>query len=248
MNCVTREFVTWAEIDLDAIAFNVRAVKKFVGQSVEVIAVVKANAYGHGAGPVAHAMVAAGANRLAVHRSIEGVELRKAGIEVPILVMGYTPPSGAKTVAHWKLTPSVMTQEFAQALAFHANELGVTVPVHVKVDTGLSRYGLLPTEVVDFLRCLSCYPALQLEGLFTHFATAFRAESSQLCHQLSVFQEVLATVREAGIQVPLIHAANSAAIMKLPEAHFNAVRAGIALYGMNPLDERPPVFEIQAAL
>src|SRR6185436_3091134 len=155
MNCVTREFVTWAEIDLDAIAFNVRAVKKFVGQSVEVIAVVKANAYGHGAGPVAQAMVAAGANRLAVHRAIEGVELRQAGIEAPILVMGYTPPSGAKTVAQWKLTPSVITEESAQALSAHATDLGMTVPVHVKVDTGLSRYGLLPNEVVDFLRFLS---------------------------------------------------------------------------------------------
>lgn len=248
MKCVLPELLTWAEIDLDAIAFNVRAVKKFAGKKVEVIAVVKANAYGHGAVPVAQAMLAAGANRLAVHRAIEGVELRKAGIEAPILVMGYTPPSGAKTVAQWKLTPSVITQEFAQTLATHANTLGVTVPVHVKVDTGLSRYGLLPAEVVDFLRFLSQFPALPLEGLFTHFATAFRTEPTSLHDQLNVFQRVLATVRDAGIQVPLIHAANSAALMKLPEANFNAVRPGIALYGMNPLEACPPVFKIQAAL
>ncbi len=116
--------VTWAEIDLDAVEHNVRAFKRHVGEQVEVIAVVKANAYGHGAVPVGKAALAAGATRLAVHRAIEGVELRQAGITAPILVMGYTPPSGAAMVVAWDLTPSVTTLEFAQALSAQASANG----------------------------------------------------------------------------------------------------------------------------
>ncbi len=120
--------VTWAEIDLEAIAFNIRAFKRHVGEKVKLIAVVKANAYGHGAIPVAEAALAAGADRLAVHRMIEGVELRKAGIQAPILIMGYTPPDGAELAAAWQLTPSLMTLEFAQALSARAIRLGLEDP------------------------------------------------------------------------------------------------------------------------
>ncbi len=109
--------LTWAEIDLDAIAHNVAAFKRHVGEKVEIFAVVKANAYGHGAAPVARAALAAGATRLAVHRAVEGVELRQAGIEAPILLLGYTPPAGAAAIVRWRLTPSLMTPEFAQALS-----------------------------------------------------------------------------------------------------------------------------------
>src|SRR5512143_849636 len=140
--------VTWAEIDLDAIAFNVQAIKRHVGENVEVMAVVKANAYGHGAIPVAEAALSAGASRLAVHRAMEGVELRQAGIEAPILIMGYTPPDGAELIVDYHLTPSLMTPEFAEALSERASASGLSVPVHVKVDTGMSRYGLMPEEVV----------------------------------------------------------------------------------------------------
>ena len=112
--------VTWAEIDLDAIAANVRSYIHHVGPQVEVIAVVKANAYGHGAVPVARAALAAGATRLAVHRAIEGVELRRAGITEPILILGYTPPSGADLAVEWRLTPSLITPEFAQAVSARA--------------------------------------------------------------------------------------------------------------------------------
>jgi len=242
------ELVTWAEIDLDAIAFNVHACRRHVGEAVEIIAVVKANAYGHGAIPVSQAALAAGATRLAVHRAMEGVELRQAGIRAPILVMGYTPPGGAEMVAHWQLTPTVTTLEFAQALAAQAGAAGVVVPVHVKVDTGMSRYGLLPPEVVEFLRALGGWPALRLEGLFTHLATADSVDPAHARRQLAVFDGVAAAVRQAGIAVPLLHAANSAATMRLPAAHYNAVRPGVALYGLDPSGEWPPVFEIRPAL
>jgi alanine racemase len=240
--------VTWAEIDLEAIAFNIRAFKQHVGERVKLIAVVKANAYGHGAIPVAESALAAGAEMLAVHRMIEGVELRKAGIQAPILIMGYTPPDGAELAATWRLTPSLMTLEFAQALSGRATALGLMVPVHIKVDSGMSRYGLMPDEVIDFLRSIKNLPGIYPEGLFTHFATADWADQTYVRQQLSVFNEIRATARQAGFEFPLVHAANSAAMMKLPEAHFDAVRPGIAMYGLAPSNEWPPPFELRPAL
>jgi alanine racemase len=242
--------VTWAEIDLDAIEFNVRAFKRHVGERVEVFAVVKANAYGHGALPVARAALQAGATRLAVHRAIEGVELRRAAPDVtaPILVMGYTPPSGAAMVVRHNLTPSLMTREFAEAVSVEASRAGKVIPLHVKVDTGMSRYGLMPGEVVDFCRAVSTLPGIRLEGLFTHFATADAASLTHTLWQLETFRRVMAAVENAGIHIPLCHAANSAATMKLTDAHLDAVRPGIALYGMHPSDEWPPAFEIHPAL
>ncbi|MGQ9767523.1 MAG: alanine racemase [Anaerolineae bacterium] len=244
----THPYLTWAEIDLDAITHNVGAFKRHVGERVEVYAVVKANAYGHGAVPVARAALSAGATRLAVHRLAEGIALRRAGLDAPILLMGYTPPAGAEQAVRWRLTPSLMTGEFAQALSAQALALGTAVPVHVKVDTGMGRYGLLPGEVVPFVQALRRLPGLCLEGIFTHFATADAADQTHVRRQLAVFQDVLAALRAAGITVPLVHAANSAATMRLPEAHFDAVRIGIAMYGLDPSDEWPPVFEIRPAL
>lgn len=240
--------VTWAEINLDAIAFNVKAFRKHVGERVKVIAVVKANAYGHGAIPVARTALEAGAEILAVHRAIEGVELRKAGIEAPILVMGYTPPDGAELVISWRLTPSPMTVEFAQALSLHAQAVGVKVPVHIKVDSGMSRYGLLPEEVNGFMAEVFSLKGLYPEGLFTHFATADALDQTHARRQLEVFSQVIEAARQAGYSFPLVHAANSAAAMRLPEAHFDAVRPGIALYGMDPSSEWEPTFEIHPAL
>ena len=240
--------VTWAEIDLDAIAFNVRAFKRHVGERVELFAVVKANAYGHGAIPVASAALEAGATRLAVHRAIEGVELRRAGITAPILVMGYTPPSGAEMVVRYDLTPSLITREFAEAVSAAASRAGKVVPLHVKVDTGMSRYGLMPGEVVDFCRALISLPGVKLEGLFTHFSTADSANLMHTLWQLETFRRVMEAVESAGIHIPLRHAANSAATMKLTEAHLDAVRPGIAMYGMHPSGEWPPPFGIRPAL
>lgn len=245
---LTHPFLTWAEIDLDAIAHNVAAFKRHVGPRVEIFAVVKANAYGHGAVPVARAALEAGATRLAVHRLTEGIELRRAGLDAAILLMGYTPPAGAEAVVRWRLTPSLITAEFAQALSAQAMAAGTVIPMHIKVDTGMSRYGLMPEEVVPFARSLLALPGVRLEGIFTHFATADAADQTHVRRQLAVFNDVRAALREAGITVPLAHAANSAATMRLPESHLDAVRIGIAMYGLDPSDEWPPVFEIRPAL
>lgn len=246
--CDLNGIVTWAEIDLEAIAFNVRQFCEHIGPGAEVIAVVKANAYGHGAVRVAQAALEAGARRLAVHRDTEGVELRQAGIKADVMIMGYTPPDGADLIVEHRLTPSLITPEFAQALSARAVAAGVKIPVHIKVDTGMSRYGLLPEEVTGFAQAIRSLPGIMIEGLFTHFATADAFDQTYVRQQLAQFKQVLAALYQAGIQPRLVHACNSAAAMKLPEAHFNAVRPGIAMYGMNPSSEWEPVFEIRPAL
>lgn len=245
---VPRGTVTWAEIDLDAVGSNVRAFLRFVGSRVQVIAVVKANAYGHGAVPVSCAALRAGATRLAVHRVLEAVELRQAGITAPILVMGYVPPDGADEVVRWGLIATVTTWEFAQALSGRAEAAGVKAPVHLKVDTGMGRFGLMPDEVLPFMRSLASLNGVVLEGVYTHFATADATDPAYTRLQLRRFEEVLRVLSMAGIAVPLRHACNSAATMRFPQAHFDAVRPGIALYGLRPSSEWAPAFALRPAM
>ncbi|MBC7231878.1 MAG: alanine racemase [Chloroflexi bacterium] len=241
--------VCWAEIDLDAIAHNTRQLKKHVGEHTELAAVVKANAYGHGALPVAQVALESGATRLTVARVDEGVQLRKGGITAPILVMGYATTGQAEDIVRYRLTPTVNTLELAHALsaAIHVQNAG-PLPVHVKVDTGLGRFGLLPEEVLDFTRALLTIPNLTLEGCWTHFASADEADQSYTYHQFAVYNQVLRQLEEAGIHVPLRHVANSAATLSLPETHLDMVRCGIAIYGLRPSAEVKMVVPLRPAM
>jgi len=237
--------VTWAEIDLDAIAANTRAIKRIVGDETEIIAIVKANAYGHGEVPVAQTVLHHGATRLAVHRTIDGVRLREAGIEAPILILGYTPPSGIDLVLDYDLTPTAIDRAFVAQLSKAAT---APVSIHVKVDTGMSRYGLFPDEVLGFLRTVEALPRVEIEGLFSHFATADEADRAPMLAQWRCFQQVLEEVEAAGFEIPLRHICNSAGVLSLPEAHLDAVRPGILLYGQHPSAECRAPFELQPAL
>jgi alanine racemase len=242
--------VSWAEIDLDALAANVRAFKRHCGGGVEIIAVVKANAYGHGAEMISRAALAAGAVRLAVHRWQEGEALRRAGIEAPILILGYSPLPAAGEVAALGLTPTVTTLEFAAAFAAAARAARPAgqAAVHVKLDTGMGRHGLLPGEAVDFIAALKHMPGLRVEGLFTHFATADDQNLSYARKQLATFNQVSAALEQRGLRPPIRHCCNSAAAMVLPEAHFEAVRPGLSLYGMNPFAYGPPPLPLAPVL
>jgi len=240
------EFSAWAEIDLDAIAHNVAALKRHVGDRVAVMAVVKANAYGHGAGPAARAALESGAAWLAVNRIGEGIALRRAGIRAPILVMGYSPVAGVAAAVGNDLTLTVTSLALAEALSAAAGS--ASVPVHVKVDTGMGRFGLAPEQVVDFVRALGRLPGLTLQGLYTHFAVADQADKSYTRRQFAVYGQVLAALESAGILVPVRHAANSAATLDLPEMHLDAVRVGIALYGLRPSNEVEPAIPLRPAL
>ncbi len=237
--------VTWAEIDLDAIASNTRALKRIVGDHTEIIAVIKANAYGHGEVPVAQTVLYNGATRLAVHRTIDGVRLREAGIEAPILILGYTPLSGIPLVLDYDLTPTAIDRLFVRRLSEAAD---TPVSIHVKVDTGMSRYGLFPEKVVDFLDAVAALPNIDVEGLFSHFATADEADRIPMLQQWRTFQHVLADVKASGFEIPLRHVCNSAGVLALPEAHLDAVRPGILLYGQHPSAECRATFDLRPAL
>ena len=230
---------TWLEINLSAIQNNVGLLRQQLGPARQLVAVVKANAYGHGATLVAPAMLAAGADRLAVASVNEGIELRKAGIEAPILVLGYVPGWQAETLLHHKLTATVYAYEEAQEFSSAAGLLGDVLAVHVKVDTGMHRLGVYPEEAPALLETLAQLPNLFVEGLYTHFSTADEADK-YFCHrQLANFRALLATLEERGLRPPLVHSANSAATLSLPAAHLNGVRCGISLYGLHPSADTP---------
>ncbi len=163
---------TWVEIDGDALANNVREIRRLIGRRCLLAGVVKANAYGHGAVAVARRILAAGADRLAVATLSEALELRDAGVDAPILVLGYTPTWQAGEGVRRRITATVFDLEMAQALAAAGAAQGVPAQAHVKINTGMNRLGILPAEAPAFLRALQEYSALHVEGLFTHFATS----------------------------------------------------------------------------
>ncbi|GBD14802.1 Alanine racemase [bacterium HR25] len=219
----------WAEIDLDALASNVQALKRRV-QGAQLLAVVKANAYGHGAVGVARAALQAGADGLAVICLEEAEELRRAGVEAPILVMGASHPRQARRLVELRVTPTVADREMALALARAAHEVGTVQPVHIKVDTGLNRYGLRPQEAIALAESLREVGALKVEGLFTHFASA---EEGDKTFTLAQYRAFLTVARRLD-WVPMRHVSNTATILDMPEMSLEMVRPGIGLYGYSP--------------
>lgn len=244
----TDDILTWAEVDLGAIAHNARLLKNCAGSGCELMVAVKANAYGHGVIPVSRAALRGGASRLAVSRTEEGVELRRAGIEAPILLLGYTLPSESDAIVHWNLTATVNSRPQAEALSDAAAARGKAVPIHVEVDTGMSRYGLLPGEALEFVRLLTHLPGLVLEGLYTHFAVADRSDKAFTREQFDVFQTVVRQLEASGFSFPLKHVSNSAATIDLPGMALDMVRCGIALYGLRPSAEVDPRVALKPVL
>lgn len=226
-----------AEIDLSAVADNVRLLKSAVGVRTRVMAVVKANGYGLGAPWVAAAALEGGASMLGVACVDEGVELRRAGYNGPILVMSYVGPEEAETAVGNGLTLALHRARTALALNQAASACGMqprSVAVHIKVDTGLGRYGCLPQELISLAREVQRLPYLRLEGLMTHFADADSPDLSFAREQLNRFNWARREAQEHGIKFSLVHAANSAAALSLPESRFDMVRVGIILSGHLP--------------
>ena len=235
---------TWVEIDLEAIAGNVRRVAEIIGPEVAIMAVLKADAYGHGAVKVARTALNNGARLMGVACLGEALALRQAGIAAPILVLGYTPPWQAREMVLHDVTATLFSLDVARALSRAAVELRGVARAHLKVDTGMGRLGLLPDQAADFVRQARELPGLELEGVFTHFSSADELDRAYTLAQLAAFREVLRAVEEAGVSPRWVHAANSAALLTLPESRFNLVRLGIAMYGLDPSPEVgcPPGF------
>lgn len=224
---------TWLHIDMDAVAHNVRQIKEIVGPEVEMMAVVKANAYGHGAVAVSTTALLNGATYLGVASINEAIELRDAGITAPILVMGFTPAWAAGLAIRYNVTVNLYDIELARAFERVGAEMDSTIRVHVKVDSGMGRLGLLPEEVPQFFRVLTKLKHIEVEGIFSHFAMA-DDDADYTEYQLSRFESAVGPLLAAGYTFRYIHAANSAGLLQFPNARFNMVRAGIAMHGLQP--------------
>lgn len=237
---------TRAEIDLNNIRHNVRRFVELAGPSCQVMAVVKADGYGHGAVEVSRAALQAGATRLGVALVEEGEELREAGIAAPVHLLFEPPPDAADRVVELELTPTVYTSAYIRELSRAAVSHGKRVRVHLKVDTGMHRVGVPPREALPLAEAIRKMPGLELEGIYTHLATAAEPDHPFTEYQLEIFANVLRDLRERGIQVPMAHAAASGAAVAYPTSRLDMIRLGIAMYGLLPgpgyegrLDLRP---------
>ncbi|MDQ2741405.1 MAG: alanine racemase [Chloroflexota bacterium] len=239
------DHLTRAVVDLDAIAANVRALSD-LARPAELMAVIKANAYGHGAAAIAPIALASGATWLGVYAPVEGVALRQAGIEASILVFGPFSREEAGMMVRAGLTPTVASVETAKWLQEAAGKQ--RVPFHVKLDTGLERAGVAARDAVPFLRQLATLPNLELEGVFTHFASADEPDRTTTASQLDTFRRAIEAIRQASFDPPIIHASNTAGLLDYPEARFSMVRAGIGLYGYYPSNSASRTVPLHPAL
>ena len=225
---------SWVEVSLDAIRHNVRETARLVGEGCGVWAVVKANAYGHGALEVARAALEAGAVGLAVASTDEAAALRRSGICGPILVLSAGDPAAAADMVQLGVTQTLCTTEMAEALAAAARQIGRPASVHVKVDTGMGRLGVLPENALAFVGSVCATPELRLEGVFSHLATAEDSDESYAREQFARFQRVLADLAAAGVGAGVRHIANSAATLRFPMMRLDVVRVGLLTYGIDP--------------
>lgn len=232
-----REYI---QVDLDAIIHNLQQMKKHIAENTQIIAVIKADGYGHGSAPIAKALEYLDfLFGFAVATPEEAHELREAGVEKPILVLGYTFPYSYEMLAGEEIRTTVFRRDSIAELAGAAKRMGKKMKVHVKVETGMSRIGISPNEEgLAFLEEIKKYEEIEVEGIFTHFAKADEVDKSATVKQLECFKGFVAQAEDClGYVIPLKHCSNSAAILEMPEANLDLVRAGIALYGLSPSEE-----------
>jgi alanine racemase len=225
----------WAEIDLDNLIHNLKEIRRLTENRTLVMAVVKADAYGHGAVEAAHALAGNGADRLAVSTLDEAVKLRKNGIIVPIQLLSHTCPSRAGEIVDLDIIQTVFDAELAEAISNEAIKRNKRAKVHVKIDTGMGRIGFQAGEqAVEGIKRISRLKGLEIEGMMTHFASSDDADESYTKCQLEKFLDTYDRLVKCGIDIPIRHAANSAGIIVHPQSHLEMVRPGIMLYGMYP--------------
>lgn len=229
----------FAEINLDSIRQNVLNIQNHIGDSAKILAIIKADGYGHGSIPIAKYL---SREKLVYGFGVstvrEAVVLRKAGINMPILILGYVFPADFETVIRYCITTTVFQLETAKALSDKALKCGETACIHIKIDTGMGRIGFTPGEkALDDIEEITKLPNLSVEGIFTHFACADCKDKTSAYAQLDLFRKINRDLEEKGIIIPIKHACNSAGIIEFDDNHFDLVRAGIILYGLYPSDE-----------
>ena len=238
----------WMDVDLEAIRSNTKAIRKHIGAHVHIMAIVKDDAYGHGSIEVARAALSSGARYLGVATVREGIRLREAGIDAPILILTEPPLTTIPYLLKYDLITTVYTTDFALALGEMADAHGTTALYHLKVDTGMNRVGVHYSDAGDFLHTIDFHRGLELHGVFTHFATADALDTLELRKQLEHFNYALETIRYMGINPGIVHAASSAALIRFKETHFNMVRPGLALYGMHSNDSTRELINLKPAM
>ncbi|MBX4258693.1 alanine racemase [Clostridium estertheticum] len=227
----------WAEVDLDKLAHNMREIRR-VTKSKKIMAVVKADAYGHGAVDVAPVLLENGADSLAVAMLSEAMELRRSGIECPIMILGFTPPELIDNLLKYNIEQTVFSYEFAKQLSKMAQDENKIARIHIALDTGMGRIGFLPSdESVQEVYKISLLPNVIIEGIFCHFSTADEKDKTYTNIQVKKFDEFYKKLEAKKVYINTRHIANSAAIIDLPEIHYEAVRPGIIIYGYYPSDE-----------
>ncbi|MBI2943057.1 MAG: alanine racemase [Candidatus Wallbacteria bacterium] len=224
----------WVEVDLEAIRSNVRSIRAALSPGTDFIAMVKGNAYGHGAVEVANAVLQAGASHLGVAFPAEGSELRRAGIKAPILVLGSFGEEDIPELLAQRMTPAVADLSLAAALAQAARARGLCVPVHVEVDTGMGRLGIDWRNAAAVVEDIAFLSGLSVQGIYTHFSTADEDDRTFTRMQARRFQQVSDSLRQRGVFIPFRHYSNSAGILHHPDLTLDAVRPGLALYGLYP--------------
>lgn len=230
----------WAEVDLDAIWENMVHMKENIAENTKILAVIKTDGYGHGGVPIAKML-----EQLdfmfgyAAATYEEAHVLREAGVKKPILILGYTFPYCYEELIREEIRPAVYRRDTVEELAAAAEKVGKKAKVHIKVDTGMGRIGITPDEEgLEFVRFLIEHPELEVEGIFTHFAKSDEADKTSANHQLELFQNFIDKIQtELGITIPVKHCSNSAAILEMPQANMDMVRAGITTYGLYPSEE-----------
>ena len=245
----------YAAVDLDAVLYNLESMKKNIHRDTKIIAVLKADGYGHGAVPLAREIAPLSYIwGIAVATVEEGMELRRAGISKPILILGYTYEEDYETIVREDFRPAVFKISMANRLSEEAVKAGKTIKIHIKVDTGMTRIGYrdIKKDVPEIL-AISNLPGVEIEGIFTHFARADETDTAPAYTQLNKYLEFLRELEKMGLSIPVKHCSNSAGIIRIPEANFDAVRAGVILYGMYPsqeVEKEPvplkPVMEIKS--
>lgn len=226
----------WAEVNLDNIRSNIREIKKLT-KDKKIIAVVKADAYGHGAIDVAPVLLDEGASKLAVAVITEALELRDAGIKADIMILGYTPLTFSEKLIVENIEQTVYSLEYARGLSREALKLNTKAKIHLAIDTGMGRIGFLPDEDLEDIIKVCSLPGLDVVGIFTHFSTADEKDKAYTNEQFKKFRKICNELEERGIHIPLKHSSNSAAIMDLNETYLDGVRPGIITYGYYPSNE-----------
>lgn len=239
---------SWVEVDLNAIRHNCQQVKKAIGPGRRLLAVVKADAYGHGAVRVAKTALNSGADYLGVATVDEGIQLREGLVDAPVLMLSEPPASAIPLLLAYKIMPAIYTSEFAIQYAEAADSMGLKAPFHLAINTGMNRIGVHWSEVVPFMQTVGFHRALDLVGTFTHFATADCPETLDFQIQAKRFIEAVDAMRDAGINPGIVHCANSAAAIRYPDVRFDMVRLGIGLYGFYPCPECMPLIDLQPAM